>query len=700
MSKLLPGYGMSNCGDLCTAAKCEDLERRIEALEQDLKLLEASFEAHTQQSIPEAHKFEPAWDVDVDFRNDRIFVAVTIDGDSRHDTAILPNHQIDVEASFNKRTNILRIDVSNKISKDFVLVEIPIPEIPEYKKPEIEAQIFADLIEDHLIVEIDVNGSRNEADVYLGDYKHEKSNLKLSGLFQSEKLYLTVADGESTATEVIDIPLPEPYEPEFLDVALHVENGGLGIEVRLDDLGAVDAVELPKFEPEFLDVTLHVENGGLGIEVRLDDLGAVDAVELPVFEPFVTVDVFESDNGRFVVKVSVNGDTDEDSFVIEIPEMNCDRLEEKLDRCCSEITDLLDSLSLQLTNAESIINQSVDEVYREITIDISGTAQSNYSCSEPLEDEDDPDSDSLPLPYISESEDVDYSGRGLAGIHENLKIINQNLDRIHEASCKSIQPMVSVDLADVVGDICGDSSLTTRDQFQSEESFYNFIVEQVAEIAGKFGSSKLLKLLKYTPGTPASFIVKTTASWAISFLIEKAFKKQSNGIRTICQVIEEKEEADVVSIVSSDKVINRATGRFLVLHFVTPANYPKRSKNSTYWPVQIPAAMPEDEYNWCEHFENLRWSRGNCFAELKFNQFSTPVSGFFKDKDAADSYFNEVLKLTTATEKNRVYHEHKDPQKNIIERVTRPYRAFIESVNIAGQGVCHIKFVPPTEPCE
>ena len=48
------------CPDLCTAAKCAELEARISALEQALELFEAAFEAHLSQDIPEAHYYAPS----------------------------------------------------------------------------------------------------------------------------------------------------------------------------------------------------------------------------------------------------------------------------------------------------------------------------------------------------------------------------------------------------------------------------------------------------------------------------------------------------------------------------------------------------------------------------------------------------------------------------------------------------------------
>ena len=160
----------------------------------------------------------------------------------------------------------------------------------------------------------------------------------------------------------------------------------------------------------------------------------------------------------------------------------------------------------------------------------------------------------------------------------------------------------------------------------------------------------------------------------------------------------ELEPTEVVSIVASDRVIARADGKILVLHFVQLDNYPKRTRGSTYWQVQIPAAKNEDNYIWENDFENLRWQRGNCYAELRFNEFKNSVSGFFANKAAANNYFDAVLDLTLATEKNRVYSEHKSPKTAIVEQETRPYRAFVETVDSAGRAICLIKFVPPVEP--
>ncbi len=163
---------------------------------------------------------------------------------------------------------------------------------------------------------------------------------------------------------------------------------------------------------------------------------------------------------------------------------------------------------------------------------------------------------------------------------------------------------------------------------------------------------------------------------------------------TIASALEEKSEsADVVSLVASDRFINQISGKVLVLHFVTFDNYPKRKRNSSYREVQIPA--PKETFTWETDFDSLRWYQGNQYAELRFQENYVPVSGWFKDEASANSYFDAVLTLTTATEDNRIIPKHSNPKTAIPERETRPYRAFIESVNSQGQAVCEVKYTPP-----
>ena len=190
-------------------------------------------------------------------------------------------------------------------------------------------------------------------------------------------------------------------------------------------------------------------------------------------------------------------------------------------------------------------------------------------------------------------------------------------------------------------------------------------------------------------------------------LMTELNKQIGNTNLTLCdigsstQVIEET-TGDTITIVASERDLTRIQGRQLILHFVTLDNYPTRERNSTYRPIQIPSPIDEYEYDWERDFEEVRWKQGNYYCELQLKTeddilVKPSVSGFFENKNAADEFFDTVLLLTTLSEANRKYHEFDVPKRNIPIRETRPYRAFIVSVNDEGKAICETKYIPPIE---
>ena len=402
------------------------------------------------------------------------------------------------------------------------------------------------------------------------------------------------------------------------------------------------------------------------------------------------VDVFALLNNQFTIRVSVNGNSDEDTFSIDM----------NIDECCNKLIELINNnfsnLTNQLNNLEDALNKEIQEVYDEVTIDISGTANGDYTCTFPTTEP--PNSRPIPAYAESKSQQKTYTGKGLQGLHENLKLINTNLDQIHKEACKAIDPISTITVGDLYR-YCELGFDIDKSLYFNEDGTPKYL--NAAEDFDQAVENYALQLINETKygylleNRIGDNLITAPNNWITPILADfSLIQGRINNVQ-ICQIAEV-EPTEVVSIVASDKVIAKASGKFLVLHFVTFDNYPKRSRNSTYWQVQIPAA--KDEYEWSTDFETLKWNRGNCYAELRFLEFKNPVSGFFADKNAADEYFDAVLNLTTATEKNRVYSEHKTPQTAIAIRETRPYRAFIESVNSAGQAICHVKYVPPIEP--
>ena len=620
------------CPDLCTAAKCEELERRIGALEQALELLEASFEAHTNQDIPEAHNYEPKVNVEADISDGTLIVDVSVDDSNDHATVDLPKPDVNVEADISDGTLIVDVTVGDR--NDSATVDLP----------ESDVNVEADISDGTLIVDV------------------------------------TVGDRNDSAT--VDLP-------EFdVNVEADISDGTLIIDVTVGDRNDSATVDLPEFD---VNVEADISDGTLIIDVTVGDRNDFAIVDLPVFKPFVVVDVFENDN-TFVIKVSVNGSTDEDSFFIDM----------NIDECCNKLADLINgnfnNLSNELANLENAINSEVKQIYDEVTIDITGNANSDYIC-EFIKDE----KTGEVKPNYAQSKVIskDYTGKGLQGIHENLKLININLDALHKDVCKAVDPISFIGEADIfqycTNGVEIDRSLYFNDEGSERsigkaEEYENdlatakrkYLIEQFK--LSKYGTKLIHENDEISITAPNNWITPILADFS---LIQSRINKD-----ILCD-LSEFDNKDTVSIVASPKYVTNIEGKVLILHFVDLTNYPRRSRGSHYRPIQIPGALAE--YDWDMHFKDLRWIQGDQYGELSLFDYRAKVSGWFFDKDAGEAFFDWVLDLTTATEKNRNFPKHKNKRTDIAKQTTRPYRAFIESVNQFGRAICHVKYMPPVK---
>ncbi len=378
--------------------------------------------------------------------------------------------------------------------------------------------------------------------------------------------------------------------------------------------------------------------------------------------------------------------------------MNCDELERKLDNCCSQILNSISSLQDIVVGDLSNITNITTETKEYVTVDISGTANTDYQCEFEVNE----DKELIPGYAISNITKEGYQGQayqgvGLVGIHENLKLINTNLDSIHSDLCKAIDPVTTIEVNDLytycINNFEIDQSLYFNElgnpKYPSAIDDFNREVQRILNDLLK--DTKYAYLINKAAGDK---LITAPNNWITRILADFALIQGKINNQAICN-IDIPESPDVVSIVASDKVLGKHQGKNLVLHLVTFENYPKRNANSTYWQQQIPD--PKDEYDWNIDFKDLVWQRGNLYCELYFNGIKDPVSGWFAGKGAADSWFDSILKLTNATERNRKYHEQKTSTRTITSNLVRPYRAFITSINDVGQGVCEVKYVPPIE---
>ena len=653
------------CPDLCTATKCAELESRIGVLEQNLELLKASFEAHTNQAIPEAHDYNSNLRIDGSVANE-----------------------------------ILYLTIADVTSTDTAEISIPYSEF----EPFVTFDIFP-IGDNQFQFQVSVNG---DSDSDILSLNNRESNLKIDGSVSNDVLYLTIADGNSYDIAEILLPFDHNHDVRVFGSEIF-SNGqnGIALQVFVDD--SSDSTSFPLTPPDTrVNVNTDIYDNTLIVDVSVGNENDSDTVDLPVFKPFVTVDVFPVENS-FVIQVSVNGDSDSDSFSIEIPEMNCDELVNAIDECCNQLKNKIDNtrdyLVAEIEESENNLNNElfilrnlflqdiqdvkgkIEDVEQWVTVDISGTTQSNYQY-EFVKDE----QGNLIVDYAQTiTKEANYTGVGLTGIHKNLQIINTNLTAIHDHVCKAIQPYQTITVDDLY-QFCDDSGIK-RENFADTpfgETKYNEAVE--AYFASLFAESKYNYLVNEE--ALDGILVDAPQYWATNILSDFSLIQSRINNNGICE-LKTAEPTDVVAIVASDKVLGKHQGKTLVLHLVTFENYPKRSRNSTYWQQQIPDA--KQDYDWDTNFLNLVWQRGNLYCELYFEGIKDPVSGWFANKAAANSWFDSILPLTTATERNRKYHEQLTPTRQITANTVRPYRAFITSVNDAGLGVCEVKYIPSVE---
>lgn len=251
-----------SCPDLCTAAKCQELEKRIGALEQALELLEASFEAHTNQAIPEAHDYNP-------------------------DTE--QNLEPSVGVFFNDGILEIFVGIGDRYDRDSVAIN---------QDTSVAFDIFP--TPNQYVFKVTVNGKTDEDTLILPE-----SNLRLDGSFQSDTLTLTVADGESTDTATIPIPLPEIPEPESnnnqndsnLRGSASFRNDTLTVSIADGNSSDTFQVNIPtNTAPQTIFVTEEVYMNCDELETKIDECCQQILNEINNSRNIIIAEVEESEN--------------------------------------------------------------------------------------------------------------------------------------------------------------------------------------------------------------------------------------------------------------------------------------------------------------------------------------------------------------------------------------------------------------------
>jgi hypothetical protein len=184
-----------SCDNLCTAAKCAELEARINDLQAQLTNLKQLVDNHLAADIPQAHNYEPTVKLDVNYSNATHDLNIRIQVDSAADfasTDVDPHVKSNLKLSGSFETDTLTLTVADGESQDTATIPMPIED-----DHTVSVEVY-DLDDGQFAIKVGVN------DVFDEDsFAIPLSNLKLNGSFATDTLTLTVADGNSQDTATI-----------------------------------------------------------------------------------------------------------------------------------------------------------------------------------------------------------------------------------------------------------------------------------------------------------------------------------------------------------------------------------------------------------------------------------------------------------------------------------------------------------------
>lgn len=258
------------------------------------------------------------------------------------------------------------------------------------------------------------------------------------------------------------------------------------------------------------------------------------------------------------------------------------------------------------------------------------------------------------------------SGEGLEGIYSLLKGLSLQIENSQKSIIKCIPELQSP--TDLVPGLCPldlDNPENKEQKLIREDGQESDIQEIILENVGLFSPERNLK---YLP----SFLVSKYQEWSI--LAQRENLKYCD-----------KNDIDAIAILPSDYEIRGKQQTQLFIRWTELENYPVLKMGDSTWQSIVP--NPIDNLDWENHFEDLRWYRGEQYAILKYEGIRGNTKGFFLNKAAADAYFDEILTLTKLSERNgssRYYSDRTDMKLKPREVLIRPYRAYLARINEEG----------------
>jgi hypothetical protein len=639
-----------SCPDLCTAAKCEELENSIVLLNELVSNLINTVNFLTQENTHRKQEIE--------------------------------NLTLKIEDHIKTKINGSGL-YAHEYEPDF-LIEFGVDKEPYYDVFKFKLILEGKTKEDYAYLQRDVAGYSLDATIV-------GKELLISLYFQG------------LDTKIAYVELPFTYQSDFDNHIITNVNDGSNDAHQYNPTLTHSLNVNNDFEGYYTLVSKIIFGNGAQSTITAEDYAFIP-------KPDGIINIGGSVAGKYLyLTVATASHTDTATIYLPIDEeitnifnnnynetMTCDLTPVLLaiSTCCQELKTeidqnqaLIDSLIYQIELRTGEIKTLSELISSKLDFEFSGQALTNLTC----EFETDNDGDIIPTYALSEYDFISYQYIGFQGIHELLKVIINNQTILHDTACKTVSPPFNLNLQDSIEKICEQEGLLTQGDFPESENYQDYLLDILLSKLNKSVTRFLIKKMDTVDGTNG-FVVSTNLDWTIGHLIDRTINLESQTLKKVC----EEQEQDVVAIVASDTVIENVKDKQLILHFVELANYPKRTSNSNYRPVQIP--LPKTSFDWVEDFEDLRWTTGNFYAKLWLKNeqdrpWKTPITGYFANQDRADSYFNQILDLTTLIEDYRTYHPT-TKSRNFVTRETRPYRAFVVSIDNFGNPECQTKYVP------
>ena len=474
---------MTNCPNLCTAQKCEELERRVKSLEVDVAQLKKVVEQLKTINI-DGNIVNDNLQIDVSnpFNSDSVTVdmsAFALEREFRNhvDTKVRDGNSLSHGYQPNLDFDLVLSSQFNLLTQKRELVIDGFVELENERKNARDAQAIEDSNDiDFEYVFTDIRGQNNQFELFTavkinGIVKSDTAifevvndtNISLDGFVENGKLKLFVATQSDSDSVTIDLPFDIDLDGYFENNKLYLTAQtqsdrdtvviDIPFDVRINIDGFVENKNLKLFVATQYDSDSATIALPFVFQEDFDEhlAGAIDVVHK--FDPAISINFFKYADNDYYFGVtwwenySLAGANDDQILTIDMFDLEecCNRLDNKL----NDISDLVRAENNQnqalLSGLEALLElrsgeleTAINDVRQELQIDINGAFYSDFS----YQFETDEDGDLVPT-YAEESSVVaTYSGRGIRGLHEAIRIIGANQKPIHTAAVKGISAKV------------------------------------------------------------------------------------------------------------------------------------------------------------------------------------------------------------------------------------------------------------------